>query len=420
MNTFLITFKPAAENPDRGWPLEELQKLVSRQDAGEQVVEAWRFNNRRNISLGDRVFLLCQGKLGPAIIGYGNIAGEQRNNAGQLPVRFEALVDPTAEVLADQQDLLRIGGGQKVWRTQSSGVKLADSIGLELEALVVGKSPRPRAEEWASNPDWKRDELILALNVYLQHRPNPPGKGSREILELSIALNRLGAKLFSAEERARTFHNENGVYMKLMNFRRFDPKYTVEGKTGLVRGARAEEEVWKEFAEDPVRCRQVAEAIVASLDDPEVEQVWFEPDTEEGIQEAPEGRLLTRKHLARERNRKLVESKRKQAMRVHGNIICEVCGFDFAIHYGERGKGFIECHHTKPVATLAEGHKTHVDDLALVCANCHRMIHRGRPWLSVAALKELMTKIKSSRAAMAGTPSWSPTILGKNNCPRLD
>jgi 5-methylcytosine-specific restriction protein A len=129
---------------------------------------------------------------------------------------------------------------------------------------------------------------------------------------------------------------------------------------------------------------------MASLDDPETESAWADTDIDDGLQEAPEGRLLTRKHLARERNRKLVDSKRKQALRKHGKLACEACGFDFAARYGHRGDGFIECHHTKPVATLLEGHKTHVDDLALVCANCHRMIHRAKPWLSIANVRELV------------------------------
>jgi len=239
----------------------------------------------------------------------------------------------------------------------------------------------------AANPDWTRDELIVALNVYLKHRPNPPGKDSKEIVDLTRTLNRLGEKLFRPEDRAETFRNENGVYMKLMNFRRLDPRYTAGGRTGLARGAKAEEDVWAEFAADPGRCQEVADAIIASLDDPEVGAAWLEPDIDEGLQEAAEGRLLTRRHLARERNRKLVEAKRKQIMKKHGKLACDVCKFDFSVRYGERANGFIECHHTKPVATLAVGHKTHIDDLALVCANCHRMIHRRKPWLSIAELK---------------------------------
>ena len=63
-----------------------------------------------------------------------------------------------------------------------------------------------------ANPDWLRDELILALNVYLKHRSKLPAKDSEEILGLSRLLNRLGEKLFSPELRADpTFRNPNGV-----------------------------------------------------------------------------------------------------------------------------------------------------------------------------------------------------------------
>ena len=127
---------------------------------------------------------------------------------------------------------------------------------------------------------------------------------------------------------------------------------------------------------------------MAALDDPEIPTAGSGADLIDELQEAPEGRLLTRKHLARERNRK-VESKKKAASRKYGSLACEACDFDFAMAYGDRGSGFIECHHTKPVAMLAEGAKTHINDLALVCANCHRMIHRGKDWLSIAELKEL-------------------------------
>ena len=72
-------------------------------------------------------------------------------------------------------------------------------------------------------------------------------------------------------------------------------------------------------------------------------------------------------------------------------LLCEACGFDFEQVYGEHGKGFIECHHTKPVSELKAGEKTKLSDLALVCSNCHRMIHRRRPWLSVSELGELLS-----------------------------
>ena len=86
------------------------------------------------------------------------------------------------------------------------------------------------------NPTWIRDELILALDLYLRHAGNPPRKGSAEIDELSETLNRLGRYLGIATEDR--FRNVNGVNMKLMNFRRFDPLFTQAGKRGLCRNGR--------------------------------------------------------------------------------------------------------------------------------------------------------------------------------------
>jgi len=58
--------------------------------------------------------------------------------------------------------------------------------------------------------------------------------------------------------------------------------------------------------------------------------------------------------------------------------------------YGKHGKGFIECHHKKPVSEIQEGENNKLSDLAVVCASCHRMIHKSRPWLSLDELKSIM------------------------------
>jgi hypothetical protein len=76
------------------------------------------------------------------------------------------------------------------------------------------------------NPTWVRDELIVALDTYLRYAGNPPSKESTEIADLSKTLNRLARYL--GLTRADRFRNTNGVYMKLMNFRRFDPTRLLE------------------------------------------------------------------------------------------------------------------------------------------------------------------------------------------------
>ena len=65
-----------------------------------------------------------------------------------------------------------------------------------------------------------------------------------------------------------------------------------------------------------------------------------------------------------------------------------MCDFDFHNFYGELGKGFIEAHHRIPLSDIDGESKTELKDLALVCSNCHRMLHRKIDTMSINDLKE--------------------------------
>jgi 5-methylcytosine-specific restriction protein A len=53
------------------------------------------------------------------------------------------------------------------------------------------------------------------------------------------------------------------------------------------------------------------------------------------------------------------------------------------------GKSYIECHHLIPLSNFQVNKDTKLEDLALLCSNCHRMIHRD---LSVTTVKEFKAK----------------------------
>jgi predicted HNH restriction endonuclease len=85
------------------------------------------------------------------------------------------------------------------------------------------------------------------------------------------------------------------------------------------------------------------------------------------------------------RNRKLIDLAKDE----YGTS-CKVCGFNFGETYGTHGEGFIEVHHLNPVS---EGiRKTTIKDLRPVCANCHRMLHRGSVLLSIEELKVILKR----------------------------
>jgi 5-methylcytosine-specific restriction protein A len=250
----------------------------------------------------------------------------------------------------------------------------------------------------ATNPNWTRDELILALDLYFRVNPRRVTDDDPEILALSRLLNQLPTHAERSD--SEDFRNANGVRMKLSNFLRFDPSYA---GVGLSRGSHLEKEVWDEFANDSAKLESTARAIASAGAElallPKL-LLAEEPEVEEAI----EGQLLTRLHRFRERDAKLVRRKKQQALAI-GCLKCEVCDFDFWAFYGALGEGFIECHHTLALSSLLSERKTRLDDLALVCANCHRMLHRSRPWPAITYLRELVISQRS------GKPTQTPANL---------
>ena len=107
-----------------------------------------------------------------------------------------------------------------------------------------------------------------------------------------------------------------------------------------------------------------------------------------------EGKKLIKQHIVRERNHALIEKAKRKFKKEHGGrLYCEICGFDFEKVYGELGKEFIEAHHIKPVSSMSSGEKTRVEDLIMVCPNCHSMIHRKKPWLTRKEITKIIKTI---------------------------
>ncbi len=104
-----------------------------------------------------------------------------------------------------------------------------------------------------------------------------------------------------------------------------------------------------------------------------------------------EGKELLKLHLTRERNQYLITRSKQKFRDEHGGrLYCEICGFDFAEVYGDLGNGFIEAHHTKPVSEMKPDEKTRVEDMLMLCSNCHSMIHRRKPWATKEDIKKIL------------------------------
>jgi predicted HNH restriction endonuclease len=119
----------------------------------------------------------------------------------------------------------------------------------------------------------------------------------------------------------------------------------------------------------------------------EAKQFIVEEDDESNF---PEGRERFRQHRYLERDGTISRKAKAKRLADTGKLQCEVCEVDFTQIYGLMGTGFIEAHHVKPVSTIHGEEKTKISNLALVCSNCHRMLHRGNHLFNVKELKKIV------------------------------
>jgi predicted HNH restriction endonuclease len=117
--------------------------------------------------------------------------------------------------------------------------------------------------------------------------------------------------------------------------------------------------------------------------------VWRDTEAARQEEEYTEGRRSERLVAQYERSPRL----RSAAVGAHGTR-CQVCGFDFEASYGALGAGYIEAHHIRPLSSY-EG-QVRVNprtDMGVVCANCHRIIHRhpNEP-LSIEQLRRVLER----------------------------
>lgn len=101
------------------------------------------------------------------------------------------------------------------------------------------------------------------------------------------------------------------------------------------------------------------------------------PVGEDGSGGSREGSIQYRIHKTRERDPALAKEKKGRFREEYGFLACEVCGWRGEDHYGPLGSDLLEVHHTRPLSEMKRGEVTRVEDLMLLCPNCHRAVHRG-------------------------------------------
>lgn len=241
----------------------------------------------------------------------------------------------------------------------------------------------------ARNPNWTHDELVLAAEFYRRHAPHIPGKSSTALVELADEI--LAVAAVQGLSGVETFRNPNGVYMKLMEFRKYDPASPGAG-LGHGKWRDIEANVWNlppdrlAFEAQNIRAKiaqflaeggspneargiMVPIADRAKLDE-KVQSILAQPKliaSRPKGQEHPETQVVQVVQYARDPRVVAYVLNRADG-------ICEACKAP-APFIRTDGSPYLEAHHILP---LAQGGPDTVENCAALCPNCHRAMHLAK------------------------------------------
>ena len=163
------------------------------------------------------------------------------------------------------------------------------------------------------NPDWTRDETILALDLYYDCKGTIPSGSDNRLKLLSQLLRSL--PYHAQASRKESFRNADGVAFKLQNLRQ------VATGRGLGNVSKMDRIIWSELGGKSHEIKKQVELIKAGI-----EVVKIAGDNVDEDVEFAEGRVVTEAHKRRERNpqlrRKLIAKRR-----LAGSLTCDVCNY---------------------------------------------------------------------------------------------
>jgi 5-methylcytosine-specific restriction enzyme A len=232
------------------------------------------------------------------------------------------------------------------------------------------------------NPNWTRDETILALDLYLS-------RGRLALSPIDVDVKALSARLrempyHSEESKQPSFRNPAGVAFKLQNLR------SVATGQGLSNVSKMDREVWAELGHQPKEVARLATRIREGM-----VTIVAGGEAVEEDQEFLEGRIITELHLRRERDARL----RRKVLAQRTTLSCDCCHLERSDLPVEWQRSLFEVHHINPLALTGE-RATRVGDVALLCANCHRLTHAiissSRRWQTVAEVQAALGKLAAS------------------------
>jgi predicted HNH restriction endonuclease len=255
------------------------------------------------------------------------------------------------------------------WRNQDEAKALAYRVPIQIIDIALDKGMIK--SKWLAEDPVCADLPNLRMRQGTNYRLDP-----RHSERLARLWFKSGQDFDRLDLLLDTGRAVTSIYSKVMNFRALDPR--VDG-AGQANGGAPTAALWSEFWTGSTVDRDRLETAIASAIAPGSTPdslTYLETEAAEaGAMYSPEGRKRFVTHMRIERNRRFVAEVKARWFVADPMLRCCVCEISFVETYGGVGEGYIEAHHIQPLAGLDNPRTPKAEDLAPVCANCHRMLH---------------------------------------------
>lgn len=377
--TYLFLWNPRKDPTS----FRDYGRIVAEARRGRPYVTRWRCPSRKP-AVDDAVYVQRTGPSANGVFAWGRVVGgpSESETGAFVVLELSEFLDEGVSITRNEV-LARLDGSIEWAAPQASGTRLPAGIGAALTSLWAEKlAPEHQSVE----------RFVFGLRALV------PTERQLEILRVhyrapgrTVTIHEVATQVGAARHQrinvdygklARDFgrvvgrHNPTQVYLGTL--------VDLEKRAGtwhwIMRPqlARALERVgWVEPMATSLTPRPSASAW-----DPDAAALEGEP------------RLLT--HLRRERNPRITRHKLASVRDADGMVRCEACDFVPKLHYPAMSTDLVEVHHRCPLSEVDGSVETRLEDLAVLCPNCHRAIHAIRPMPSVGAFRELIRRTKGA------------------------
>jgi 5-methylcytosine-specific restriction enzyme A len=229
--------------------------------------------------------------------------------------------------------------------------------------------------------DWTWEEIVLACDLVAQNEWRQLDEGDHHVRELSSLLQKMS--IHPLDVRLPSFRNFAGVAQKTRKIASVHPDYVGRPSNGN----KLDREVLLEFLADPQRMHSYAQMLRQAAANDELENV---PQLIGDEEDSLEGRYLLRMHRVWERKPAL-RAKKIRTVQARGEPLCAKPVASTSERPTEiAGRASSNVITWNRCTRPESGPRLSINDLALLCSNCHRMIHRKPPWPTPAQLRDLI------------------------------